>query len=97
MPICSKQLLILGEGEYDLSKSTGFVERLNQNGERIKMMNYVFYGASCKKDRIILSGAGGCNSCGEIFKAFDFSGKEIKDKSTALDLEPMQEIMPDLY
>ncbi|MGK2177236.1 hypothetical protein ACR92V_27085, partial [Klebsiella pneumoniae] len=46
---------------------------------------------------IILSGAGGCNSCGETFKTFNLSGEEINEKSTTLDLEPMQDIIPELY
>ena len=97
IPICGKQTFILGKENQDLSKSTGFVERMNNKGEKIKMMNFVFYGASCKNDRIILSGAGGCNSCGELFKTFNLSGKEIKEESTTLDLEPMQYIIPNLY
>lgn len=97
IPICSKQTFVLGKENHDLSKSTGFVERMNNKGEKIKMMNFVFYGASCKNDRVILSGAGGCNSCGEIFKTFNLLGKEIKEKSSTLDLEPMQDIIPDLY
>ena len=68
IPICSKQIFTLGKENHDLSESTGFVERINMKGEKIKMMNFVFYGATCKSDRIILSGAGGCNSCGEMFK-----------------------------
>lgn len=97
MPICSKQIFVLGKENHDLSKSTGLVERINSKEEKIKMMNFVFYGASCKNDIIILSGAGGCNSCGETFKTFNLSGKEINEKSTTLDLEPMQDIIPDLY
>lgn len=97
IPVCSKQTLAIGDEKHDLSKSTGFVERMNQKGEKIKMMNFVFYGASCKNDRIIFSGSGGCNSCGEMFKTFDLSGKEVKEKSSAIDLEPMQDIIPDLY
>lgn len=97
IPICSKQTFMLGKEKHDLSKPTGFVERINSKGEIIKMMNFVFYGASCKNDRIILSGAGGCNSCGETFKTFNLSGKEIKEKSTTLDLEPMLDIIPNLY
>lgn len=97
IPICSKQTFVLGKENHDLSESTGFVERLNNEGEKIKMMNFVFYGASCKNEKIILSGAGGCNSCGEMFKTFNLSGKEIKEKSTTLDLEPMQDIIPNLY
>ncbi|EHR8766448.1 hypothetical protein KUS09_003791 [Escherichia coli] len=97
IPICSKQIFTLGKENYDLSESTGFVERINIKGEKIKMMNFVFYGATCKSDRIILSGAGGCNSCGEMFKIFNLSGKEINEKSTMLDLEPMQDIIPDFY
>lgn len=62
------------------------------------MMNFVFYGASCKKNKIILSGYGECNSCGETFKQFNVSGKEIiKDNSIPQDLELMQEIIPDIY
>ncbi|MEG5625404.1 hypothetical protein [Enterobacter hormaechei] len=88
---------MLGNEKHDLSKPTGLVERINSKGEIIKMMNFVFFGASCKNDRIILSGAGGCNSCGETFKTFNLSGKEIKEKSTTLDLEPMQVITPNFY
>ncbi|EAP9888678.1 hypothetical protein IMT94_002933 [Salmonella enterica] len=97
IPICSKQTFVLGKENHDLSKSTGFVEQINSKGEKIKMMNFVFYGASCKNDRIILSGSGGCNSCGETFKTFNLSEKEIKEKSTTLDLEPMQDIIPNFY
>lgn len=94
IPICSKQIFVLGKENHDLSKFTGLVERINSKDEKIKMMNFVFYGASCKNDRIILSGAGGCNSCGETFKTFNLSGEEINEKSTTLDLEPMQDIIP---
>lgn len=97
IPICSKQTFVLGKESHELSKSAGLVERINNKGDKIKMMNFVFYGASCKNDRVILSGAGGCNSCGETFKTFNLSGKEIKEKSTTLDLEPMQDIIPNLY
>ena len=97
IPICSKQIFVLGKENHDLSKSTGLVERINSKEEKIKMMNFVFYGASCKNDIIILSGTGGCNSCGETFKTFNLSGKQINEKSTTLDLEPMQDIIPDLY
>lgn len=97
IPICSKKTFVLGKENHELSASTGFVERINNKGEKIKMMNFVFYGASCKNDKIILSGAGGCNSCGETFKTFNLSGNEIKEKSTTLDLEPMQDIIPNLY
>ncbi|ECU0370319.1 hypothetical protein NVX15_004292 [Salmonella enterica] len=97
IPICGKQTFVLGKENHDLSKSTGFVEQINSKGEKIKMMNFVFYGASCKNDRIILSGSGGCNSCGETLKTFNLSGKEIKEKSTTLDLEPMQDIIPNFY
>ncbi|OAT18075.1 hypothetical protein [Buttiauxella noackiae] len=95
--VCSKQILSIGDEKLDLSKSTGFVERMNQKGEKLKMMNFVFYGASCKNDRIILSASGGCNSCGEMFKTFNLSGKEVKEKSSTVDLEPMQDIIPNLY
>ncbi|WP_258167150.1 hypothetical protein [Erwinia billingiae] len=61
------------------------------------MMNFVFYGFSCKKDRVILSASGGCNSCGELFKEFDLSGKEIKDDSESVDLEPMKNIIPEFF
>ncbi|HAX5283539.1 hypothetical protein [Escherichia coli] len=97
IPICSKQIFILGKENHDLSESTGFVERINIKGEKIKMMNFVFYGASCKSDKIILSGSGGCNSCGETFKTFNLSGKEINEKFAMLNLESMQDIIPDLY
>ncbi|WP_375750818.1 hypothetical protein [Enterobacter roggenkampii] len=97
IPICSKQIFVLGKENHDLSKSTGLVERINSKDEKIKMMNFVFYGASCKNDIIILSGTGGCNSCGETFKTFNLSGKQINEKSTTLDLEPMQDIIPDFY
>lgn len=97
IPICKEQTFTIGEKSHDLSKSTGFIERVNKNGEKIKMMNIVFYGATCKNDRIILSGSGGCNSCGEMFKTFNISGKEIKEKSAPLDLEPMQDIIPNMY
>lgn len=83
--------------EYDLSKDTDFVERVDNDGGKVKMMNYVFYGASCKRDKIILSGSGGCNSCGEIFKIFNLLGQEIKGKQGSIDLNPMQNIIPDDY
>ncbi|HCR1139932.1 TPA: hypothetical protein OMU28_002149 [Klebsiella aerogenes] len=97
IPICEKQVLSMGKGTHDLSKDTGVVERIASNGAKVKMMNYVFYGASCKNDRIILSGSGGCNSCGEIFKIFNFSGQEVNDKQGSIDLNPMQNIIPDDY
>ncbi|MDY1038670.1 hypothetical protein [Lelliottia sp. CFBP8978] len=95
IPVCKKQVISLEGIDNDLSKATGFVDRISQNGEKVKMMNFVFYGASCKNDRLILSGSGGCNSCGEMFKTFNLSGKEIKEDSGSLDLESMQEIIPD--
>lgn len=97
IPVCSKQTLAIGDEKLDLSKSTGFVERMNQKGGKSKMMDFVFYGASCKNERIILSASGGCNSCGEMFKTFNLSGKEVKEKSPTVDLEPMQDIIPNLY
>jgi hypothetical protein len=97
IPVCEKQIISLGKEVHDLSKDTGFAERINNLGVKIKMMNYVFYGATCKSDKIILSGSGGCNSCGEIFKTFNLSGKEINDKSRSVDLNPMQDILPDDY
>lgn len=97
IPICKKNLS-LGEEVNDLSNETGLVERINHVNKKIKMMNFVFYGASCKKNKILLSGYGECNSCSETFKQFNFSGKEIiKDNSIPQDLEPMQEIIPDIY
>lgn len=97
IPICEKQIISLGRVNYDLSKDSGFVERIADDGGRIKMMNYIFYGASCKSDKIILSGYGGCNSCGEFFKTFNLLGQEIKDKQGSIDLNPMQNIIPDDY
>lgn len=97
MPVCNKQTLNINGKMEDLSNSTGVIERLSQEGEKIKMMNFVFYGASCKNDRVILSGAGGCNSCGEMFKTFNLSGSVIKEKSVELDLKPMQDIILKLY
>jgi len=46
---------------------------------------------------VILSASGGCNSCGELFKEFDLSGKEIKDDSESVDLEPMKNIIPEFF
>jgi len=97
MPICKKQILNINGETQDLSILTGVVERLNQQGDKVKMMNFVFYGVSCKNDIIILSGAGGCNSCGEMFKRFNLFGHVIKEQSGALDLEPMEEVIPDLF
>lgn len=51
IPICEKQILSLGEEVNDLSNETGLVERINNVNKKIKMMNFVFYGASCKKIR----------------------------------------------
>lgn len=97
MPVCNKQTLNINGKMEDLSNFTGVIERLSQEGDKIKMMNFVFYGASCKNDRVILSGTGGCNSCGEMFKTFNLSGGVIKERSGSLDLEPMQDIIPSLY
>lgn len=36
MPICSKQTFVLGMQDHDLSKSKGFVERINNKGEKNK-------------------------------------------------------------
>ena len=94
MPICENQTIFLGSKKYDLSEATGFIEITNQNGKQIKMMKFFFYGASCKSDRVILSAYGGCNSCGEMFKSFSLSGDEVKDDSTSINLEPMQDIIP---
>lgn len=80
IPICDKQTITLGNSEIDLTKSTGFAKRTNSDGKTINMMDYVFYGASCKGDRIILSASGGCNSCGEKFVSYNLKGQEIKEK-----------------
>lgn len=97
MPVCDMQILNINGKTQELSNLTGTIERLNQENDKTKMMNFVFYGATCKKDRVILSGTGGCNSCGEMFKTFNLSGQVIKEKSDSLDLEPMQDIIPNLY
>ncbi|MEW5291997.1 hypothetical protein ABW286_22945 [Erwinia papayae] len=97
IPVCEKQIISLGATVHDLSKDTGFIERISDGGGKVKMMNYVFYGASCKRDKVILSGSGGCNSCGEIFKIFNLSGKDVKEQQGGINLNPMQNIIPDKY
>ena len=94
MPICENQTIFIGSKKHELSEATGFKEITNQNGKNIKMMKFFFYGVSCKRDRVILSAYGGCNSCGEMFKTFSLSGDEVKDDSIPINLEPMQDIMP---
>lgn len=36
IPICNKQIFVLGKEHHDLSKFTGFVERINSKDEKIK-------------------------------------------------------------
>lgn len=84
----------IGVKKIDLSQMTEFATRLNHNESKVRMMNFVFNSFSCKQDRVILSGYGGCNSCGELFKEFDFSGNEIIESSDSVDMNPMKNIMP---
>lgn len=93
IPICEKQVFYIAGKKIDLSRLTGFATRLDHNEAKVRMMNFVFNGFSCKQDRVILSGYGGCNSCGELFKEFDFSGNEIKESSDSVDLKPMENII----
>lgn len=94
IPICEKQIVKIGQKVVSLSSESEVVERVSKSGELIKMMGYVYYGASCKNNNILFSASGGCNACGEKIKAFSLAGESVKINSMSLNLNPMEDIIP---
>ena len=84
-PECTMQSLVINNKKIDLAQFGGMIERENKNGEKVSVMQYVFYSAYCIQDKkSVLASSGGCNACGEKFEAFNLDGIQISIPSGSL-------------
>lgn len=93
-PECNMQSLVINNKKIDLAQFGRMIERENKNGEKVSMMQYVFYSAYCiQGKKLVLASSGGCNACGEKFEAFNLDG--IQSSIPSGSLENGTDILPD--